>query len=45
MVPASTLPVDPQGLSYDVDDPQTVIPPRDQMNPGLVRITNGEDLY
>lgn len=44
MVPASTLPVDPQGLSYAADDPQTV-DPRDQMNPGLVRITNGEDIY
>lgn len=44
MVPASTLPVDPQGLSYANDDPQTV-DPRDQMNPGLVRITNGEDVF
>lgn len=44
MVPASTLPVDPQGLSYASDDPQTV-DPRDQMNPGLVRITNGEDVH
>lgn len=44
LVPASTLPVDPQGLSYDLDDPQTV-DPRDQMNPGLVRITNGEDIF
>lgn len=44
MVPASTLPVDPQGLSYATDDPQTV-DPRDQMNPGLVRITNGEDVF
>lgn len=44
MIPASTLPVDPLGLSYDDDDPQT-IDPRDQMNPGLVRITNGEDIY
>lgn len=44
MVPASTLPVDPQGLSYADDDPQTV-DPRDQMNPGLVRITNGEDIF
>lgn len=44
MIPASTLPVDPLGLSYAEDDPQTV-DPRDQMNPGLVRITNGEDLY
>lgn len=43
-IPASTLPVDPLGLSYDDQDPQT-IDPRDQMNPGLVRITNGEDLY
>lgn len=44
MVPASTLPVDPQGLSYASDDPFTV-DPRDQMNPGLVRITNGEDIF
>lgn len=44
LVPASTLPVDPLGLSYGETDPQTV-DPRDQMNPGLVRITNGEDLY
>lgn len=43
MVPASTLPVDPLGLSYDADDPQSV-DPRDQMNPGLIRITNGEDI-
>lgn len=42
-VPASTLPVDPLGLSYDDADPQTV-DPRDQLNPGLVRITNGEDI-
>ncbi|QCH00639.1 Cap [Bovismacovirus bovas3] len=44
LVPASTLPVDPLGLSYDVDDPQTV-DPVDQMNLGLVRITNGEDVF
>lgn len=44
LVPASTLPVDPLGLSYDVDDPQTV-DPRDQLNPGLVRITNGEQIF
>ena len=44
LVPASSLPVDPLGLSYDEDDPQTV-DPRDQMNPGLVRITNGEDIF
>lgn len=42
-VPASTLPVDPLGLSYDDDDPQTV-DPRDQLDCGLVRITNGEDI-
>lgn len=44
MVPASTLPVDPLQLSYADDDPQSV-DPRDQMNPGLVRITNGEDIF
>lgn len=44
LVPASTLPVDPLQLSYDLDDPQSV-DPRDQMNPGLVRITNGEDIF
>lgn len=44
MVPASTLPVDPLQLSYSEDDPQSV-DPRDQMNPGLVRITNGEDIF
>lgn len=44
MVPASTLPVDPLQLSYADDDPQSV-DPRDQMNPGLVRITNGEDVF
>ena len=43
LLPASTLPVDPLGLSYASDDPQTV-DPRDQMNPGLVRITNGESI-
>lgn len=43
LVPASTLPVDPLGLSLNASDPQTV-DPRDQLNPGLVRITNGEDL-
>lgn len=43
LLPASTLPVDPLGLSYADTDPQTV-DPRDQMNPGLVRITNGEDI-
>lgn len=43
-VPASTLPVDPQGLSLDPDDPYTV-DPVDQMNKGLVRITNGQDVF
>ena len=40
-VPASTLPVDPTGLSYEVGE--NTVDPRDQFNPGLVRITNGED--
>lgn len=44
LVPASTLPVDPLQLSYASDDVQAV-DPRDQLNPGLVRITNGEDIY
>jgi hypothetical protein len=44
LLPASTLPVDPLGLGYGNTDPQTV-DPRDQMNPGLVRITNGEDIF
>lgn len=44
LLPASTLPVDPLGLGYGDTDPQTV-DPRDQMNPGLVRITNGEDIF
>lgn len=43
-VPASTLPVDPLGLSYAEGDEQTV-DPRDQLDCGLVRITNGEDLF
>lgn len=40
--PASTLPVDPMGLSYADDDPLTV-DPRDQLNRGAVRATYGED--
>ena len=44
LIPAATLPVDPQGMSYASDDPQTV-DPRDQLNPGLCRITNGEDVF
>ncbi len=43
MVPASTLPVDPTGLSYEAGE--NTVDPRDQFNPGLVRITNGEDFY
>lgn len=43
LVPASTLPVDPTGLSYDDSDLQAV-DPRDQLTPGLIRITNGEDI-
>lgn len=42
-VPASTLPVDPLGMGYGDTDPQTV-DPRDQLNPGVVRIINGEDI-
>lgn len=42
LVPASTLPVDPTGLSYEAGE--TTVDPRDMFNPGLVRITNGEDL-
>lgn len=41
--PASTLPVDPTGLSYEAGE--NTVDPRDQFNPGLVRITNGEDMY
>lgn len=44
LIPASTLPVDPTGLSYDEDDFQTV-DPRDQLTPGMCRITNGEDIF
>ena len=40
LVPASTLPVDPTGLSYETGE--TTVDPRDMFNPGLVRITNGE---
>nr|QJI53638.1 MAG: capsid protein [Smacoviridae sp.] len=40
-VPASTLPVDPTGLSMEAG--ASTVDPRDQFNPGLVRITNGEN--
>lgn len=42
VVPASTLPVDPTGLSFEAGE--NTVDPRDQFNPGLVRITNGEDI-
>lgn len=42
LVPASTLPVDPTGLSYETGE--ATVDPRDMFNPGLVRITNGEDV-
>lgn len=41
-VPASTLPVDPTGLSYEQGE--NTVDPRDQLTPGLIRITNGEDM-
>jgi len=41
-VPASTLPVDPTGLSLAAGE--NTVDPRDQFNPGLIRITNGEDV-
>ena len=43
LVPASTLPVDPTGLSYEAGEPG--VDPRDQLTPGLMRITNGEDIF
>lgn len=41
-VPQSTLPVDPTGLSYEAGE--NTVDPRDQLTPGLIRITNGEDI-
>lgn len=41
-VPAATLPVDPTGLSIEAGANNS--DPRDLFNPGLVRITNGEDI-
>lgn len=41
-VPAATLPIDPTGLSYEAGE--NTVDPRDQFNPGLVRITNGENI-
>lgn len=43
LLPVSSLPIDPAGISMEPSDPNSV-DPRDQMNPGLVRITNGEDI-
>lgn len=40
--PAATLPVDPTGMSYETGE--NTVDPRDQFNPGLIRITNGEDM-
>lgn len=42
LIPASTLPVDPTGLSIEVGD--NLVDPRDQLTPGMCRITNGEDI-
>lgn len=41
-VPQSTLPVDPTGLSYEQGE--NTVSPSDQLTPGLIRITNGEDM-
>lgn len=43
LVPASTLPVDPTGLSITAGD--QLVDPRDQLTPGMMRITNGEDIF
>lgn len=43
LVPASTLPVDPTGLSITAGD--QLVDPRDQLTPGMMRITNGEDVF
>lgn len=43
LVPASTLPVDPTGLSIATGD--NLVDPRDQLTPGMMRITNGEDIF
>lgn len=42
LIPASTLPVDPTGLSYEAGE--NTVDPRDQLTPGMCRITNGEDI-
>lgn len=43
LVPASTLPVDPTGLSLEAGE--NTVDPRDQLTPGMMRITNGEDVF
>nr|QDM14426.1 capsid protein [Porcine associated porprismacovirus] len=42
LVPASTLPVDPTGLSYDAGD--TTVDPRDMVNPILWKHYHGESM-
>ena len=42
LVPATTLPVDPSGLSINAGGQG--VDPWDQLSPGLIRITNGEDI-
>lgn len=41
-IAASTLPVDPTGLS--MSDSEATVDPRDQLTPGMCRITNGENI-
>lgn len=41
-MPASTLPVDPTGLSYEAGE--STVDPRDEFNMGLCRRTNGENV-
>lgn len=43
LVPATTLPVDPSGLSFSAGEPG--VNPWDQLTPGMMRITNGEDVF
>lgn len=43
LVAASTLPIDPTGLSYEAGE--NTVDPRDQLTPGMMRITNGEDIF
>lgn len=42
-VPSATLPVDPTGLSYEAGE--NLVDPIDMFNPGLLRHTNGEDVF